>query len=578
MNKKPTQIMPRHRWINTVPFGEPVTPAKFIPMKAPFAFDFNLWERHRFNFSIFQEAQKQKGREIVAVISLVFSYQSLYNPSTEFKGVSFYHIPCEGHKAPPSDEEYKKFERCVDEIYKKFQISSQDNKYIAVHCAHGYNRTGYCIVRYLCDQCKYSLPAALGRFTQCRPPGIYKQSYVDILYNVYHISDTPITVRKPEWEHPDPSFLEFRSYTIKEPIVNATETLEMVGDDIDGVTHVTLRRSINEICGADKVKPVFPGSNPVSLHKGNLDLLRDKRYAATYKSDGVRYFLYAYEGKCYLIDRKYKITKVNIHLVKRNGTPLMNTLLDGELVEDKYKDPEAEKHGKHNIHFLIFDVLCFEGLNLCSNTWDTRMDYSKKGVVQFRRIFFEKNPELIMDEDFDIEEKRQWPLSEIMDLRDYINSPDIDHETDGVILTPLDLEFIKGTCKDMLKMKPIDLNSVDFIANWYNDKCYLSVLNQIKKENKEENIPISLLEFENEDLKNSVKEGAIIECVLDLSQEEIENDPSGECFFKKGWKPLRIRADKKTPNVYNPTFVGVFNSIQDNITYKTLADMIPQEK
>ena len=569
-------LMPPERWINTVPFGEPVTPAKFIPMKTPYMNESSLWERHRFNFFMFQEKQRQLGREIVAVISLVFSWSNFYNPKLHFNGVPFYHIPCEGHKQPPTNEEYKRFEATVEEIYRNNQISSQDNKFIAVHCTHGFNRTGYCIVRYLCDQCKYSLPAALNRFAQCRPPGIYKQNYVDILCSIYHMNDTQIPVRKPEWEHPDPAVLEYRKFMVTEPIVNATATLEMIGDNIDGVTFVTLRRSINGICDETiKGKTIFPGSNPVSLHSKNIELLKDNRYAATYKSDGVRYFLYAYQGKCYLIDRKYKITQVKVHLVRRDGTPLMNTLLDGELVEDKRKDPDAEKHGKHNIHFLIFDVLCFEDLNLCNNTWDTRMDYSKKGVVQFRRLFFEKHPELIMDEDFDIEEKRQWPLNEIMDLRDYINSPYIDHETDGVILTPLDLEFVRGSCQQMLKMKPIELNSVDFIANWFNDICYLSVTNTAGK--KLENIPISILEFQNEELKNSIKDGTIIECVLDLTEEEIENDPTGECYFKKGWKPLRIRVDKTTANVYSPTFVGVFNSIQDNITYKSIANMIPQK-
>ena len=48
---------------------------------------------------------------------------------------------------------------------------------------------------------------------------------------------------------------------------------------------------------------------------------------------------------------------------------------DGELVEDKAKDEDADpnKPFKQKIHFLIFDVLCFEDFNLCRNFWDTRI-------------------------------------------------------------------------------------------------------------------------------------------------------------------------------------------------------------
>ena len=577
---------PPERWINTIPYGDPVTPTKFIPMKTPWGMKSILWERHKFTFTMFQEEQRKMGREIVAVISLA-NTDKRYSQE-DLNGVPFYSVPCRGFEEAPTKEEYERFKRSVREIYEinNWTKFSKDDKYIAVHCTHGYNRTGYCIVRYMCDEYNYDLKAAIDRFAQCRPPGIYKQDYVNLLYTIYHPiregetqEELNIPVcKRPEWEHPDPARLEYRTFKVTTPIVNETATLEMVGDVVDGVTKVTLRRRINDICGEDVKHDRFPGSNPVSLNQGNLGILKDNRYLATYKSDGVRYFLYAFEGKCYLIDRKYKINRVNVHMVSRKGTPLRNTLLDGELVEDKAKDEDADpnKPFKQKIHFLIFDVLCFEDFNLCRNFWDTRMDYSKKGIVQFRDLFFEKHPEARLDEDFDIEDKKQWPLENIMDLRDYINSPDIDHNTDGVILTPLNLEFIKGQCPKMLKMKPIELNSVDFMANWYNGICYLSVTNTIPNKGSEQ-IPISILEFENEELKSTIKDGTIIECVLDLTEEEIAQDPTGEIFFKKGWKPLRIRVDKTTPNVYSPTFVGVFESIQDNITYQTLADMYPQK-
>ena len=90
-----------------------------------------------------------------------------------------------------------------------------------------------------------------------------------------------------------------------------------------------------------------------------------------------------------------------------------------------------------------------------------------------------------------------------------------------------------------------------------------------------EDIPIAIFDIEDEEVKASVKEGTIIECVMDLLQEEIDADPTKQCFFTKGWRPLRIRVDKDSANAYG-TFVGVFKSIQDDITYKTLHNMFPK--
>ena len=255
---------------------------------------------------------------------------------------------------------------------------------------------------------------------------------------------------------------------------------------------------------------------------------------------------------------------------------MQDTIIDGELVEDKHKDPQAKEHGKFNIHFLIFDVLYIEGTNLCKDKWDIRMDYSKKGIVQYRELFFQKHPEKRMEEDFDIEEKKQWKMEDIMDLKEYMNDPELNHNTDGVILTPLDLHFVKGRCDQILKMKPIELNSVDFRASWGNGVCYLSVANDVKDgKTFHEDIPIAIFDFEDEEVKASVKDGTIIECVMDLLQEEIDADPTKQCFFTKGWRPLRIRVDKDSANAYG-TFVGVFKSIQDDITYKTLHNMFPK--
>jgi mRNA-capping enzyme len=200
------------------------------------------------------------------------------------------------------------------------------------------------------------------------------------------------------------------------------------------------------------------------------------------------------------------------------------------------------------------------------------MDYAKYGIVAFRNKYFDNNPQEIGNEDFDIEEKKQWDMSDIMDLKRFSESPDIDHNTDGVIFTPVEEKFHSGRFDLMLKMKPIELNSVDFRASWKDGVCYLSVTNRLQKEI--EFVPISILDFANDELKQSLPEGSILECVMDITQQDIDNDPEG-CWFSKGWKPLRIRQDKGDPNIYS-TFVGVFKSIKDDISYETIHEMFPK--
>ena len=45
---------------------------------------------------------------------------------------------------------------------------------IAVHCTHGFNRTGFLIAAFLVQTEDWSPEAAVEAFAKSRPPGIYK--------------------------------------------------------------------------------------------------------------------------------------------------------------------------------------------------------------------------------------------------------------------------------------------------------------------------------------------------------------------------------------------------------------------
>jgi hypothetical protein len=72
-----------------------------------------------------------------------------------------------------------------------------------------------------------------------------------------------------------------------------------------------------------------------------------------------------------------------------------------------------------------------------------------------------------------------------------------------------------------------------------------------------EDVPVSILDgtFDGPYLQSL--DNTVIECAFDPA--------SG------GWKPMRTRTDKTTPNAYD-VFVSVYGSITDNITVQSLQE------
>lgn len=66
---------------------------------------------------------------------------------------------------------------------------------MAVHCTHGFNRTGFLIAAYLASAMDWAIDAAIYSFAQMRPNGIYKQLYLDELMKRYGDEDDRIEVR-----------------------------------------------------------------------------------------------------------------------------------------------------------------------------------------------------------------------------------------------------------------------------------------------------------------------------------------------------------------------------------------------
>jgi hypothetical protein len=95
--------------------------------------------------------------------------------------VTYKKIACDGHDAPPTDEDVDRFVRACDGYWKEHPGSV-----VGVHCKSGRNRTGFMIVSYILRKGLVTMDVgdAVATFAAARSGGIDKQSYIDTLFEL----------------------------------------------------------------------------------------------------------------------------------------------------------------------------------------------------------------------------------------------------------------------------------------------------------------------------------------------------------------------------------------------------------
>lgn len=111
-------------------------------------------------------------------------------------GIEYKKLKLSGHGSVPSESQVKQFFAIVEDFYKDRR---QTLDCVGVHCTHGFNRTGYLIIAFMVEKLGYRVEAALQEFAEQRPPGIYRQSYVDALHKKYKAQSSAPLVRVPNW-------------------------------------------------------------------------------------------------------------------------------------------------------------------------------------------------------------------------------------------------------------------------------------------------------------------------------------------------------------------------------------------
>jgi len=80
-------------------------------------------------------------------------------------GVQYLLVQLVAKELPPLE-----FVREVGQAASNYWAAHDD--YIAIHCAYGFNRTGFVVCSYLIEYCGLSVEEALNSFASSRPPGV----------------------------------------------------------------------------------------------------------------------------------------------------------------------------------------------------------------------------------------------------------------------------------------------------------------------------------------------------------------------------------------------------------------------
>lgn len=311
-----------------------------------------------------------------------------------------------------------------------------------------------------------------------------------------------------------------------------------------------LLRSQNSLTERTEIKN-FPGAQPISLAREHLDQLVNEHFLVCEKSDGVRYLLFipgstasggVVETYAYMIDRRYNFWRVRICVPDRllgRG----DSIFDGELVLD---------YGTE-LRFLIFDTLLSGGVAYVHNSYIERLQ-----IAFIELIYPIRQQGTASKTAIELFLKDFYPTTEVdFLLNAVINKKLLPHENDGLIFTEVKAPYIFKTTKHIMKWKPPQLNTIDFVVkaeragNEYkfllntHSGATLEVFDEITFDSDEQEQVLRLL-------------GEVKALVL-------------ECIYLEGkWQVLKMRTDKDTANA---TVVAkrIMKSITDNLTADEIA-------
>lgn len=318
------------------------------------------------------------------------------------------------------------------------------------------------------------------------------------------------------------------------------------GEQINNKNFITyLTKSINFLYSIKGNDLTFPAPQPASIEKKNFNKLKQYKYYTSLKLDGVRFLMYFIKdknknNKCIIVNRALNFFTISINAedIIYNGT-----LFDGEVIYDTLNN---------KWDFVIHDavILCGNKINKLSHSRrlndtlcciETCINYTDKCTLN-------------------IVVKKFYPFENFSDFIENVYHKSINN--DGIIFMPENLPVISGTQYSMLKWKPENKHTFDFLFKETNFGLEANVFHMVKlktfaniykntEEGKEFIDKIKSL--------NNYTEECIVECKFDKS--------------KNNFIPILVRTDKTHPNSMRTIERTLFN-ISENIQIEDFMNIL----
>lgn len=371
--------------------------------------------------------------------------------------------------------------------------------------------------------------------------------------------------------------------------------------------------------GLDRNDPrKFPGAQPVSFSARHFEELKNQDYYVCEKTDGLRVLMYMshyqmpienpHPGQpthyklpvCYLIDRRNNYYAIADLKFPHHEDPTFEkfheaTVLDGELVEDRYPN------GRTLIKFLAFDLLVIDEKNLTSRPLDKRLAYLKDHILRPYRKWIASDNAIRNNQPFLFEDKKT-EFSYAMEAMFKVIIPEVKklHGNDGLIFTCRGTAYQSGTDRHILKWKPPNENTIDFLMHvkWSTTDPHPDDPDQTPQDDYHslperfslyifhgqgnysyvDDLYVTPEDWEAMKSKNYPLQDAIVECfVEDVPQTNGYHGTNSDDHNRRRWRYHRLREDKDEAN-HVSTYDSVKESIHDNVTEQVLLDRAEEVK
>jgi mRNA-capping enzyme len=622
----PDPLEPPPRWLHCPRKANSLLMDKFLAFKVPLSskFDSRVPIECRFTFTMLIDSLRRNysegtgGAKRLGLVVDLTNTTRFYDADAELKqhGIKYVKINCRGHGETPSPETTKLFMNVVETYIRQHPLDV-----VGVHCTHGYNRTGFLICAYMVEMLDYAVDMALAMFAEARPPGIYKQDYVNELYKRYAGADQPVPHAPPlpNWDADNDSQQSDKTDGQDDDDEDGDDAEEEDGVEGDGDSEPAdehdneksgdqqhkqqnnlttrgqpsrlakrRRRGTNQ---AGKLNPVFAmpelvGVEPVldlaeasivRTQVGKLCGWQGEGFAGaqpvSMEQRNVRYIVehpymvsWKADGTRYLMyiggrGRVFMLDRDNsVFRVSSLSFPQRKDLdahLQNTLLDGEFVVDIEPSTGGKIPRYLIYDIVRFEKDDVGKMNFHVRMQCIAKEIVGTRNEAIKCGKLDKSAEAMSVRQKQFYPLADTRKLLSDEFKKQLPHGIDGLIFQPVDVPYAGGRCDTMLKWKPSELNSVDF-------RLEISVRQEVG------GLPEKIGELYVLGYDKPFSQIKVNKHLGKLHQKIIE------CSWgPQGWEFMRERLDKSYPNHYT-TAVAVCESIKNPITSERLLGDIAQ--